>query len=277
MAAIAHAQPGAGLWGAWLGEPFVALAVIVIAAVYLRGRQRVPRRPRRDAAFLGGLGAVAFAVASPLDHLSTELASAHMAQHLLLIALGAPLLVVARPFATLARGAPRAVALITSARRRIALTRRRTRALLHPGGVAVAYVGVLWAWHSPALYDAAVRNPWIHGIEHALFLGAAVLLWRALAAPVLPAGGRVLLLFAVTMQGVVLAVLLVFANVPWYDAYVGTTAAWGLDRLTDQQLAGALMWVPGGAVYVGAALLVVAAWLRDVDRRHRAPGGFLGR
>ena len=267
---VAHAG---STWEAWFGEPSAAAAILVTLLVYVRGRRLSARRWKRDAAFLGGLGAVAISLASPLDHVSSELASAHMAQHLLLIAVGAPLIVVAHPFPVLARGAPAMLHLMAWARQRLGLTHRRTRALLRPAAIVVVQVVVLWAWHTPSAYDAAVRHPWIHASEHVSFLGTAVVLWRVIAAPAIAAGARVLILFALAMQGVVLAMLLVFSPTAWYSAYRNTTDAWGLTRIEDQQLAGALMWVPGGAIYVVAALLVVARSLRDVDRRERVRSG----
>jgi cytochrome c oxidase assembly factor CtaG len=266
---VAHAGVNADVWRAWLGEPLAVLAIVAVTAVYLRGRRRIRERLVRDASFLAGLAVVAVALASPLEHLSGELASAHMAQHLLLVVGAAPLLILARPFSTLARGAPGALVWITSARGRLGLSHRRTRTWLHPITLSVVHIAVLWVWHNPILYDAAVRNPWVHALEHASFLGTALLFWSAIRASVLPEGGKILLLFALAMQGVALAVLLVFAPAPWYGSYASSTAAWGLTPLDDQQLAGALMWVPGGAAYVGAALLVVASWLRDVERGRR--------
>jgi cytochrome c oxidase assembly factor CtaG len=75
-----------------------------------------------------------------------------------------------------------------------------------------------------------------------------------------------MLVFTMALQSVFLSVLLVFARTPWYDGYASTTRAWGLEHLADQQLAGAIMWVPAGFVYVAAGLALMAAWLRAADR-----------
>jgi putative membrane protein len=81
-----------------------------------------------------------------------------------------------------------------------------------------------------------------------------------------PEGYAILLVFAMALQSVFLALLLTFARRPWYGAYAGTTAAYGLDPLTDQHLAGAIMWVPAGLVYLAAGLGLTAAWLRTAER-----------
>jgi putative membrane protein len=81
-----------------------------------------------------------------------------------------------------------------------------------------------------------------------------------------PNGLGVLLVFAMAMQSVLLSVLLTFARAPWYSGYAATTTPWRLSPLTDQQLAGVIMWIPAGAVYVGAALALIVTWLRTTER-----------
>jgi cytochrome c oxidase assembly factor CtaG len=78
-------------------------------------------------------------------------------------------------------------------------------------------------------------------------------------------GFGVLLLFATAMQSVFLSALLTFAGTPWYDGYAETTQAWGLEPLADQQLAGAIMWIPGGVVYIVAPLVLLASWIKDSE------------
>jgi cytochrome c oxidase assembly factor CtaG len=98
-----------------------------------------------------------------------------------------------------------------------------------------------------------------------------VLFWRAVLPPVGTFRVRddmvgILLVFGMGLQSVLLSALLTFATTPWYGAYAATVQAWGLTRLEDQQIAGAMMWVPAGLVYVGAGLALVVAWIRWSER-----------
>jgi cytochrome c oxidase assembly factor CtaG len=137
--------------------------------------------------------------------------------------------------------------------------------------VWLLHVATLWLWHARVLYDAALGNELVHIAEHATFLITAVAFWHvvigARTAGRISHGAGVLLIFAMAAQSVFLSVLLVFARTPWYDGYATTTRAWGLDQLGDQQLAGAIMWVPAGMIYVAVGLALMVAWLRTVERQ----------
>jgi putative membrane protein len=116
--------------------------------------------------------------------------------------------------------------------------------------------------------------PWtaspLHLLEHASFLVTAVLFWHLVVgvrgAARVSNGLGVLLVFAMAMQSVFLSILLTFARTPWYSGYATTTAPWGLDPLTDQQLAGVLMWIPAGGIYLAAALVLLVTWIRATER-----------
>jgi putative membrane protein len=119
-------------------------------------------------------------------------------------------------------------------------------------------------------YDAALDNQLLHVLEHVSFLVTAVLFWQVVVgvrgAARVSGGLGVLLVFATAMQSVLLSVLLTFARTPWYSGYATTTAPWGLDPLTDQQLAGAIMWIPAGGIYLVVALALLVAWIRATER-----------
>lgn len=275
-ALLAHAgQPPAphDLWAAWNLDPVVIAVLVATALVHRRGRRRGGRRTDvgRSRCFHGALLAVAVALVSPLEALSSALASAHMVQHVLLILVAAPLFALSAPGSTLLRGLP------PVARRMPRRVRRATgspgtrllRSSTHPAVAWLLHVGTLWAWHSATAYDAALRSEAVHVTEHATFTLTAVLVWRAIAGARardrVPEGLGVLLVFGLAMQSVFLSVLMTFATHPWYEGYADTTAAWGLTHLADQQLAGALMWVPAGAVYVLAGLWLLSAWVRRAE------------
>ncbi|MDQ4107628.1 MAG: cytochrome c oxidase assembly protein [Actinomycetota bacterium] len=271
IAVLAHATVSSSNAATpWYGEASVILVVGVVATLYVRGRRRAPRGRRRkgaDLAFAAGSVSTIAALSSPLDAFSTELASAHMVQHVVLMLVAAPLFAWSTPLPPIARGLPRsAVVRFGSAARVAGAFRRRREAFVTPALVTMAHVGSLWAWHIPLLYDAAIRSQGVHTLEHASFFVGAVLFWGMVVFPrrrSAASGGRLLILFGLAMQSVFLGVLLTFASSPWYASYASTTRAWGLTALEDQQLAGAIMWVPAGAVYVGVAIAVVAAWLND--------------
>jgi putative membrane protein len=127
---------------------------------------------------------------------------------------------------------------------------------------------VLWMWHVPRLYVAALADPLLHALEHITLLGAGVLFWLVVADPgshsrlgSVPAAGY---LFAAAMQCGILGALLTLSSTPWYP---GASAP--NDPLGDQQLAGVLMWIPATLVYLVATLAVLA---RPLSRPNRPAG-----
>ncbi len=261
------------LWRAWNLDPVLVVGLLVAAAVYQRGRRRGGARQGdawRARFFAAAIATLAVAFISPLEPLSGALASAHMVQHVLLVLVAAPLLALSAPTSTLLRGCPLPVRRARGRlRRRLPLPSSALRAPSHPATVWLLHVGVLWFWHSAAAYDAALRDDLVHGVEHLAFLVTALLFWRVVIggrrAGRVPEGLGVLLVFGMAMQSVFLSLLLTFASEAWYGAYATTTAPWGLDPLADQHLAGVLMWVPAGAIYVAAGLALFAAWIRRAE------------
>jgi cytochrome c oxidase assembly factor CtaG len=207
---------------------------------------------------------VAIALISPLDEMSGALFSAHMTQHLML-GLVAPLLLVAgQPLRTLEHGLPRAMASGARVwRRRLHLARVRRRVIALALAAIAAHVGAFWLWHIPALYDAAIAHPALHALEHLTLLATGLLFWAVIGRARWhhQTGLAVLVLFVAGLGSGALAALLTLAPRPLYEAHATTTAAWHLTPLEDQQLAGALMWVPGGLVYAITAVVLFVQWL----------------
>ena len=231
------------------------LALVLGVVVYTRGLRRLQARGRplpvgRHVAALVGGAALALALLPPVDRAAGILLSVHMAQHVLLTVVAAPLLALARPLAVLLAAAPRGWR-----PRRIPGTRR-------PAVIAWATHGAaLWAWHLPPLYDVALTLPLVHAVEHATLLGTAVWLWWS-ATERRPAGA--LWLFTTAVHTSALGALLTLAPRPWFTGHHGGA---GLTTLEDQQLAGLVMWVPAGTVLTGFALALLATWLRQAERR----------
>jgi putative membrane protein len=253
------------------------LAALVAAAIaYAAGLRRLwragPGVPTgwQAAAFAAGLATVAVALCSPLDTLAHGLFVAHMAQHMLLVMVAAPLLVLGAP------GLPLAVALAPDWRRRLGRLRHRpavraARDLLTRPLVAWAvHVGTLWAWHLPGPYQAALASDAVHAAEHASFLATAVLFWWVvLSRPGrhrLAPGFAVLYLFAAALQGSALGALLTLAPVPLYPLQAAAAPPWGPAPLADQQLAGLVMWVPADLIYLGVAGTLFMRWLVSLER-----------
>jgi putative membrane protein len=274
------------LWRAWSVEPGVLLCLGLGAILYARGAarlgQRSPRAARgvriRAVAFVAGWLLLLVALVSPLHRLGGALVSAHMAQHEILMVVAAPLLVLSRPLII------SLWAFSSGGRRRLGTA----VAALAPLGRWLGRIEVAWllhavaiiAWHAPRLYDRTVTSDFVHSLQHASFLGTALLFWWSVLTEARLRrrhGGAVLSLFTTSVYTAGLGALLAVAPSPWYAAYGAAAPAWDLTPLEDQQLAGLIMWIPAGASYLLACLWLVSAWLRDsetiVVRRERLRRG----
>jgi cytochrome c oxidase assembly factor CtaG/cytochrome c2 len=213
-------------------------------------------------ALVAGVLTVVGALSPPLERLADERLSAHMVQHELLVLIAAPLLVLGRPLAVCLAALPPGLRAGVS---------RSARAADAGGLVAwLAHAVAIWVWHAPAPYDLAVRVPVLHALEHASLLGTAVLFWWALLhRPKAHAhlGAAAVYVFTTALHTGLLGVLLLLAHRPWYAHYVRTAASLGIDPLEDQQLAGLIMWIPGGVLLGAWALVCVAVWLREMEQR----------
>lgn len=269
-------------------ESILPLVLVAATAVlYAKGVRTVWRDrgrtvlPAWRAACLGvGLLAVAGALVGPMDSLADDRFSMHMAQHVLLLLVASPLLAVGTPVTVLLMSLPRA------ARRRTAvpiLRSRGARVVLSAQFAFCTFVMVLWISHYPPIYDAAVRNDALHGLEHLAYLTTGVLLWSAVAG--LDAGprrliypGRLLLLFLLMASTSMLGLVLTSTDRALYPYYVHAAAGSKVSPVADQHTGGVIMWTVGMVVVVLAVALVLLAWLADDERRTalqemRAAGG----
>lgn len=267
------------LWAAWNLDPLALLGLAVTAWAYQRGLAGLwssagPGQVvagRHAVAFAAGLATLAVAVVSPLDPAADALFAAHMSQHLLLTLVVPPLLALGRPALVLARALPPA-----TRRRAGRLQGRLSRLGRHrwlPAAALALFTVVLWVWHVPALYDLATANRLVHDLEHASLLAAGLVLWLPVVRPRrTPRWAGMALMFGAGLQSSVLAALLAFSPEPWYDAHLVTAPQWGLTPLADQQLAGMIMWVPGGLVCLLAGALALVRWLGEDERAAGGPG-----
>jgi putative membrane protein len=278
--AAAHAHSGVApaphdLWQSWSAEPAVLLGLAVGGWAYGRGVRVLWRRTGAGrgvsraqlSCYVGGLLAVALALLSPVDRVGAALFSVHMVQHLLLMMAAAPLIVLGEPLLPLLWAmridARRIVGRRWHAARRL---RGLWRLLRLPIVAWSLHVIALWVWHIPALYDRAVRDEWVHVVEHLSFFASALLFWWVLldrrARRRLGAGAAIFYLFTAALQSTLLGAGLTLARRPLYSAHWGTTTAWGLSPLEDQQLAGLIMWVPAGVIYLAALAPMLVRMLR---------------
>ena len=284
--ALAHeGQPPAphDIWAAWSWEPAVLIGLAFTGWAYASGiralwQQAGPGRgvSRRQAlAFAAGLLFVFIALISPVDRLGEAIFAGHMVQHMLLIYVAGPLLVYGAPPAALAWAVP--------GRWRVPLSRgwhrqKKLRSLagfaVHPFTIWVLHAAAMWVWHLPRLYDLAVANPIFHALEHASFLGTALLFWWAVLYGMRQANGvgfSILYLFTMMLISGLLGALITFAPAAWYTSHLESTAAWNLTPLEDQQLAGVIMWVPAGIVYLGIVLARLGSLISQQEQKDRSP------
>jgi len=251
-----------------------AIAILAAAGVYVRGWIRLSQRmpgghpAARLAAFLAGLAIALLAVSSPLHSLAGRLLQAHMVQHMLLIMVAPSLLWLGAPWAPMLLGLPRPFRLAAAAILGAAPLRRLGRALASPGLAWVSFSAVLWAWHTPMLYDLALRSDLWHHIEHACFGAAGLLFWRPVivpwpARPIWSRWAMVAYLLLADAQNTALAAVLTFSDRVIYSAYESAPRVWAISALEDQSVAGVIMWVPGSAMFlVAVAWVLVGAWPR---------------
>lgn len=262
----------------WTWDPFVLVPLVLTAWLYIRGIRRLWARAgvdqgiRRWEAVCFALGWLALAVAlvSPLDALGGVLFSAHMAQHEVLILIAAPLLVLGRPLAPFLWALPREGRERAGRWTQEPAVAAAWRFLTAPLAVWVIHGVALWVWHLPVLYQATLDDDFIHALQHLSFFGSAALFWWSLIHGRfgrLGYGAAVLYVFTTSMHSGVLGALLTFAPHLWYPIYAARTSPWGLSALEDQQLAGLIMWVPAGVVFILLGLALFAAWLGEAERR----------
>ncbi len=246
----------------WDLEPSILGGCAALLAAYaLLAR---PAATARGILYACGVFVLLLALLSPIDTLGDGyLFSAHMLQHLLLVLIVPPLLLLGIPAAayrTLLAWAP---------------ARRAEHALGHPLLAGFLGPGTLWVWHAPPLYDAALANQGVHILQHLTFLVTSTIFWWPVLAPAdasrrLHPLGSIVYLMAALVDNSVLGIIITFAPVGLYPAYLHpfdrlgvlplVRGGWGLNPATDQQLGGVLMWVIGGPVYLLAGLGILVRW-----------------
>ena len=269
--ALVVPEPGpADLLQDWSFEPAVQLPLLAVGLAYLWTVRRINRRhaanpvpARRVAAFLGGLVTIELALDGIVGHYDSTLFSDHMIQHVLLMMLAAPLLTLGTPITVALRAAsPR----VRSRWLLPALHSRAIGVLSHPLVGFVLFAGALWVSHFSAIYELSLENNLVHYLEHAVFLFVALLFWWPMVGRDpsrwrLPYPVRLAVMLLQMVQGAFLGVAILEASAPLYAHYAGLHLGY-ITPLADQQAAGAIMWVGGGAGFLLWSGLILADWMR---------------
>ncbi len=252
----------------WSWDPSLAY-VLPAAVLYALGSRSTARRPTalQAGAFYAGLLSLVIAVDSPIDAYADQLLWVHMLQHIILLTVAPPLILLGRPWPTMWRGLPR--------RSRSRLAREVTRspvaapvrALAKPLAAWILFNGAIVVWHIPSAYDLTERNGLVHACEHAMFFFFGLLFWARIIdngplRPRLQWPVRIAYIVGAMIVGWVLAIVLVVAPHPIYQHYADLRSRpGGISALTDQQLAGGMMWVGGSIAFTIALLVGLYQWV----------------
>jgi cytochrome c oxidase assembly factor CtaG len=249
-----------------LPVPFTC-ALIIFALLYALGWMRIRRtRPKlfpvwRLVCFEFGLAVFWGAVASPMDELADALLSAHMVEHLLIMSVVPPLVLLGAPVVPLLRGLPRWF-------QRLILNPLLRRHWLRDFAISFTRPLPAWllmniaflAWHVPAAYDFALDDEFWHGVEHLCFFFTSLLFWGVLLRP-WPANkqniGWMILPYLVgsDIVNTIISASLAFCGRPVYQYYVQHPNPFGVSLVDDQVLGASIMWVFGSLVFLGPAML----------------------
>jgi cytochrome c oxidase assembly factor CtaG/polyferredoxin len=266
----------------WPADPWLAAGLLLTAVVYLRGwlvfRRRDPARwpIARPAAFLGGLAAIFLALASPVEPFASLLLQVHMGQHFLLTMAAPPLIWLGHPLLPMVRGLPEPIRIYWVAPlfgvRRL---RRLAGWLVRPATAWVLFIAATWAWHFPALYDLALRDPRWHYVQHLCFLGSGLLFWFPVVRPypyrpAWPTWVLLPYLLLADVSNTVLSALLAFSDRVLYPHYLEVPRLGSGTPLDDQAVAGVLMWVPGSVAFL-LPLAVIGVKLLFAEEPPRKP------
>ncbi len=275
----------------WDWRVDVIIPLVLAGWLYVTGWGRLRKRTQQQSrlavhwrliAYISGLFFIGLALLSPIDVLGGQLFYFHMIQHLLLIMIAPPLLLVANPMAFILWGLP------AGWRRKFG---RGLSRLLHKDGVfrswlrSATTMGVVWmawtvslvGWHDPTAYNAALTYDWLHDVEHLSFFLTGMLFWWHVtgAGPRIHKQvgliGRIVFVLSAIPPNMLLGVSLAFASEPVYTFYTAVPRIGGLSVIDDQRVGGFIMWVPGSMMYIIAALVLVAKLLQGEENKPPLP------
>ena len=268
-------EPTGWLHSNWTPEPTILVGGLVLIALYVlwtgsrnRNEQDEPIHPvstKERVLFIAGVLTFMIALNPPLDDWSDHfLLSAHMLQHLLLMIVAVPLMILGTP--------PFLVSKLVA--------RKPVRTVLYSltRPIPAFVIGnlIIVVWHMPFAYDEALGNLQIHIAQHMCFMLAGFLVWwpvlsRSPELPGLSPPLACLYLFVNSIPGSIVGAFLTFAGAGVYTVYPDAQRIFGLDLEMDQQIAGLTMWVLTGTVYLGWVTVIFLRWAAAEERADRPP------
>ena len=262
----------------WTSELLTVALLLASAGIYATGARNAWQQAGSGSgvrwlhagAFYGGLAALAGALISPLARVSDYLFSAHMTQHEILMLVAAPFLVMGRPLLAFLWAVPQKWRPDVARAFRRPSVLRVWQILTTPLWVFIVHGLALWMWHVPALFEWALHHDGIHALQHISFVATAALFWWGMVEGRYGRAGYgvgVLYVFLTALHSTILGALLTVAPTTWYETYELTAVQRRVDALADQQLAGLVMWVPSGVIFIVIGLALVAAWMGESERR----------
>ena len=266
-------------WTDWHAHPSIIVGVVLITALYLMAvgplRERFGWAERGSSSqmvlFMLGVLVIVVALLSPLHELGDKyLFSAHMAQHLLLMLVVPPLLLLGVPGWLVDK--------VLRSPRVLAVSRFLTRPLV----AFTFFNAVLVLWHMPVLYDLTLRERDIHILEHVMFLGVAVLMWWPVLslAKELPRASyitQMVYLFLLPTVPGILGAVITFSDKVLYPWYAEAPRLWNISATTDQEIGGIIMWVPGGMAFLTVLIIVFLVWANQEESKNRTEVLGIGR
>lgn len=275
-AAVAHAdeiRAGEPIMAMWQFEPEIVAGLLVAGWLYLTGiRRGVSARWWRHLLFFGGLTALAIALLSPIEPLADHVFVVHQVEHMLLRSIGPMLILLSQPQAALMRGMPEWLRRSVVSPLLVRTGFRRTFGFFaQPAIATVLFVGVSWFWMIPRWHDIAILNEPIHYTWHVTLLVTGLFFFSTIfdprPAPAGPRlGARLVMFWCAAMGNIVLGAFLTFKTLPLYHAYDVMGRMFGLNALTDEQLGGLTMWIPGCMMFAVSAILILHRWGLDEER-----------
>ena len=268
--ALAHGGHSHGEAPGWTIDPLVTLPLSILLLVFLIGQGRLARRSKverkRQWLFLCGWFVLAASLVSPLHQAGERSFTLHMIEHELIMLFATALIAASQAGGVLAWGLPAPLRQALGGDWKAPLS-RFWRTLTAPATATILQAAVMWAWHAPALFDRTLQSqPW-HVAQHLSFVLSSLLFWVAMLNP--RRGGYLLsaaCLVATSLIEGALGALMALSGSPWYASYAAMgMSGIGLDPVSDQQLAGLIMWIPGGLIHGSAGLVLLYAALKQSD------------
>ena len=281
---IAHAHggidEGQNPWTAWNVNPLPTLLLLLAANWYLTGLSRWERpshpiRMWQKISFFAGLLVLFVALQTPIEALAEHMFSFHQLQHIMLRMFGPLLILLGAPLTPMLRGLPPwALKGVVRPLVRNPRTRRAYEILTNPVITTVLFLSILFIWQVPGAHNAALRNPALHEFMHFTMLSSGFLFWWLVVDPKphrspMHYGLRVLYLGLIVIPNTMLGAAITFTDHVIYSAYAEVEQPYNISLMTDQQIGGTVLWVPGDMMSVIVAGIVMIMWYQREEEKDR--------